>query len=72
MQNRRSFLTASAVTAAMSRSAVGANDKIQMGVIGAGTRGEHMQGVLGANPDCAFLAVCDVFKPNREKVAAKI
>ena len=72
MQNRRSFLTASAVTAAMSRSAVGANDKIQMGVIGAGTRGEHMQGVLGANPDCAFIAVCDVFKPNREKVAAKI
>lgn len=72
MQTRRTFLTSSALTAAMSRSAIGANDRIQVGVIGAGVRGEHMQGVLGANPDCAVVAVCDVFKPTREKVAAKI
>ncbi|MCX6614790.1 MAG: Gfo/Idh/MocA family oxidoreductase [Acidobacteria bacterium] len=72
MQNRRAFLISSAATAAMSRSAVGANDRIQIGVIGVGVRGEHMQGVMGANPDCAVVAVCDVFQPTREKVAAKI
>ncbi len=72
MQTRRSFLVSSAVTAAVSRSAVGANDRIQMGVIGAGVRGSYMQGILGANPDCVFVAVCDVFKPTRDKVAAAI
>jgi predicted dehydrogenase len=72
MHGRRSFLAGSAVTAAVSRSGLGANDRIQMGVIGAGTRGAYMQGVLGGNPDCAMIAVCDVYRPNREKVAEKI
>jgi len=72
MRDRRSFLVGSAATAAVSRSAMGANDRIRMGVIGAGTRGAYMQGVLGGNPDCAMIAVCDVYRPNREKVAEKI
>ena len=72
MRNRRAFLVSSAVTAAMSRSAVGANDRIQVGVIGAGTRGDYMSGVFAANPDCSIAAVCDVFKSTRDKAAAKL
>ena len=60
------------LTAAMSTSAAGANDRIRMGLIGAGVRGEYMQEVLGAHPDCVFVTVCDVYKPTRDKVAAKI
>ncbi len=72
MQSRRSFLAATGITAAMSRSAVGAGDKIRMAVIGAGTRGSYMSGVLAANPDCEMVAVCDVYKPRRDETAAKL
>jgi predicted dehydrogenase len=63
---------ASGLTASLSRSAAGANDRIQMGLIGGGVRGSYMQEVLAANPDCVFVAVCDVYKPTRDKVAAKM
>ena len=72
MTSRRAFLASSGVTAAMSRSAVGANDRIRMGVIGAGTRGSYMAPILAANPDCEMVAVCDVFKPTREKAAGAL
>jgi predicted dehydrogenase len=62
----------SGVTAAVSRSAVGANDRIRMGVIGSGTRGHYMAPVFAAHQDCEMAAVCDVFKPNREKTAAAL
>ncbi len=70
MTSRRAFLVGSGLTAAMSRSAVGANDKIRMGVIGFGQRGSHMAPLFAGFPDCEMVAVCDVFKPNRDKAAA--
>ena len=71
MTSRRAFLAASGLSAAMSRSAVGANDKIRMGVIGFGTRGSYMGPVFANNnPDCEVVAVADVFKPNRDKAPA--
>ena len=71
MTNRRSFLTGAGLTAAMSRSGAGANDRIRMGVIGFGTRGSYMGPVFANNnPDCEVVAVADVFKPNRDKAPA--
>jgi predicted dehydrogenase len=70
MPGRRAFLIGSGLTAAMSRSAVGAGDKIRLGVIGVGTRGSYMAGVFAAHADCEVAAVCDVFQPTVEKVAA--
>jgi len=68
MTSRRGFLVGSGLTAAMSRSAVGANDKIRMGVIGFGSRGSYMGPVFANNnPDCEVVAVADVFKPNRDR-----
>ncbi len=72
MMNRRSFLVSSGLTAAMSRSAFGANDRIQVGVIGAGTRGGYMSTVLAGNDDCQVQAICDVYKPRRDATAAKL
>jgi predicted dehydrogenase len=43
-----------------------------MGVIGAGTRGSYMAPIFAANQDCEMLAVCDAYKPNREKTAAAL
>ncbi len=73
MTRRRSFMMSSGLTAALSRSAAGANDKIRMGVVGAGGRGAYMALVFATtNPDCEMAAVCDVFKPNRDKSAAAL
>jgi predicted dehydrogenase len=60
------------VTAAMSRSAIGANDRIGFALIGAGGRGSYMAGVFTDFEDVNLLAVCDVFKPNRDQQATKL
>ncbi len=57
----------SGLTAAASRSAAGANDKIRMGAIGLGTRGIYMAPIMASNPDVAMVAVCDAYKPYRDK-----
>ncbi len=62
MENRRTFLKASAAAAAISRSVLGANDRIQMGLIGCGTRGTMVSRFHLRNKDCVFVAACDVAK----------
>ena len=59
MENRRRFLqaTAAAVTA---RSILGANDRVQMAIIGTGTRGNQVFTGFSAHTDQVFLAACDV------------
>src|SRR5512140_3006074 len=71
MQSRRSFLVSTAATAALSRSAIGANDRIRLAIIGAGTRGSYVGGVFTDFPDVELVAVCDVYKPTRDQQAAK-
>jgi predicted dehydrogenase len=72
MQSRRSFLAGTAATAALSRSAIGANDRIRLAIIGAGTRGSYVGGVFTDFPDVELVSVCDVYKPTREQQAAKL
>jgi predicted dehydrogenase len=71
MIDRRTFLIASGMTALASTRAWGANDKLRIGVIGAGHR---MKGLL----DCAdkvggyeIVAVSDVYGPAREAVVER-
>ena len=72
MQSRRCFLVSTAATAALSRSAVGANDRIRFAIIGAGTRGSYVGGVFVDFPDVDLVAVCDVYKPTRDQQAARL
>jgi predicted dehydrogenase len=72
MPSRRSFLAAPAAAAALSRSAVGASDRIRFAIVGAGTRGSHLGGIFASQPDCECVAVCDVYRPARDKVAAQM
>jgi len=69
--NRRSFLIASGLTALASSRAFGANETLQLGVIGAGGR-------MGTLLDCAdkvapvqFAAVSDAYTPRREAVVER-
>lgn len=62
MDNRRTFLRASAATlaATAAKSAFGANDKIQMAIIGTGNRGGRVFDSLVRHDDCKFLAAAEV------------
>jgi predicted dehydrogenase len=69
MINRRSFLVASGLTALASTRAFGANDKIRIGVIGAGGRmGGLLDAADNAGPSYEIVAVSDVYGPHRDAV----
>ncbi|MFZ4793558.1 MAG: Gfo/Idh/MocA family protein [Blastocatellia bacterium] len=57
--------SASLLTAESYARVLGANDRIQMGIIGSGGRGRSVMGSFNkfAN-DCEFIAVSDVYEPN--------
>jgi predicted dehydrogenase len=69
--NRRSFLIAGGLTA-LSSKAFGANDKLRVGVIGAGGR---MRGLLNAADSTGMpfdiVSVSDVYAPRRDEVKAR-
>ena len=70
--SRRGFIaTAPAVLAAGQRSA---NEQVRIGVIGVGSRGQYLIKELDDCRDLniAVSAVCDIWKPNRERAAALV
>lgn len=57
--------SASLLTAESYARVIGANDRIQMGIIGSGGRGRSVMGSFNKFADqCEFIAVCDVYEPN--------
>lgn len=72
MTNRRSFLIAGGLTALAATRAFGANEKLRVGVIGAGGR---MRQLLNSaeNSGIPFeiVSVCDVYTPRREEVKSR-
>lgn len=71
--NRRSFLGGTASLGAgllaaqniLPRSVSGANEKILMGIIGAGGRGQGVMATL-MRQGAPFIAVCDPYRPNEQ------
>ncbi len=70
LNNRRDFLRktsrvaasgALAMTAASYSRVLGANERVNLGVIGAGDRGVHDMGLFLSNADVRVRAVCDVY-----------
>ncbi len=70
---RRRFITsasagvagASLLTAKSYARVIGANERIQLGIIGSGGRGRSVMNSFRKYPDlCEFIAVCDVYEPN--------
>ncbi len=69
--SRRTFIQASAAVATAARPVLGANDRIRMGLLGAGARGNLVQRLFRKHEDCEFIAVCDVSKSRlNETIAA--
>ena len=54
-------------TAASQTKVAGANNRLRVGLIGAGGRGRYLAGVFEKNPGVLVGAVCDVYEPNLEK-----
>ena len=70
--NRRSFLAAATLTALSESRILGANDRIRIGVIGAGGRSRALLTALETSGGNEVIAVCDVFGPRRDSTAARI
>jgi predicted dehydrogenase len=68
---RRSFLTATAITAASYSRVLGANDTIQLGVIGVGDRGTYVMTNFQKNPSVHVAAVCDVYAEHIDRARQK-
>jgi predicted dehydrogenase len=79
---RRDFLKSSAATAAglavssaYSRSVLGANDRLRVGLIGCGGRGNYLLGETfksAADQNVEIAGLCDVWKVNLEKTAERV
>ncbi|MBI4476684.1 MAG: Gfo/Idh/MocA family oxidoreductase [Acidobacteria bacterium] len=75
--NRREFLQATVAAAVAARSsslgaAQGANDRIRVGVIGCGNRGNQVATDWMKHKDSVFTAACDVAADRLEKTAARL
>jgi predicted dehydrogenase len=71
--DRRTFLQASLAAAASARSwGQGANDRIRVGIIGTGIRGNELLGSWLTHQDTEVAALCDVASDRLEKAAATL
>jgi predicted dehydrogenase len=79
---RRTFIRTSAATAAgltlssvMPRGVLGANDRLRVGLIGCGGRGNYLLGEtlkIAASHNVEVAALCDVWKVNLERTADRL
>jgi len=69
---RRAFIAgATAVTAASYSRVLGANDTLQLGVVGPGDRGAYVMGVFQQNPKMHVAALCDVYAEHIDRAKQK-
>src|SRR5262249_26256586 len=70
--DRRDFLRGASVATALSYSRIlGANDKVMLGIIGAGERGQYDLNNFLRDPNVTLNAVCDVFQEKIDRVKAR-
>ncbi len=75
--SRREFgvsaVAATTAIAAKSKAGIlGANDRLQIGIIGVGNRGRELQAAAKATPGVEITALCDVFAPYLEDAKADL
>src|SRR5712671_1162377 len=64
---RRQFLSSGALTALAAQRAMGANDRVVVGLIGCGGRGRYVAGLMREAPGVEYGAAADVYLPNAER-----
>ncbi|MCU0962910.1 MAG: Gfo/Idh/MocA family oxidoreductase [Pirellulaceae bacterium] len=60
------------MTALQSRRVLGAQQRVRLGVIGTGNRGQQVMEFFLQQPDCEIVAVCDVSKSAMEDANARL
>ncbi|HOC00154.1 MAG TPA: Gfo/Idh/MocA family oxidoreductase, partial [Verrucomicrobiota bacterium] len=73
--NRREFaktLALATAAAGLSPSVSSANDRVRLGFIGLGNRGDQVLDAFLAQPDAQIVAVCDISQPYLDFAAKKI
>ncbi len=74
--SRREFVRATAAagmsTALSARRVSGANDRIRVGFVGLGNRGDQVLDAFLVHKDCQVVAVCDICPPYLDFAATKI
>jgi predicted dehydrogenase len=74
--NRREFAktiaVAGATTALGGLNVLGANERVRLGFIGLGNRGDQVLDAFLKHSDCQVLAICDLFQPYLDFAAKKI
>ncbi|MCS6849949.1 MAG: Gfo/Idh/MocA family oxidoreductase [Gemmataceae bacterium] len=74
--SRRRFTQSAALaglsTAWSSRRVLGANERIRLGFIGLGNRGDQVLDAFLEHKDCEVVAICDIYPPYLEFAARKI
>ena len=71
--NRREFISASAAgTLLASRRALGANNRIRIGLLGTGGRCMYLAELLQSLPGNEIVAACDVYEPHRLEAVEKM
>jgi predicted dehydrogenase len=68
--DRRQFVSTMALGAAAYSRVLGANERINVGIIGAGGQGRGDWGRFIKQPEVNPVAVCDVYRPHLEKALA--
>src|SRR5688572_20355681 len=63
---RRDFVKASGLTALSASRILGANDRLNIGLIGCGGRGRYVARLMREAPNVAYTAVADVYRTNGE------
>src|ERR1700759_5436683 len=72
MPNRRTFLIAGGLTALAATRAFGANEKLRVGVIGAGGRMRQLlNSAENSGVPFEIVSVCDVYTPRRDEVKTR-
>jgi predicted dehydrogenase len=69
--NRRRFLGAAIATAASYGRILGANDRIRVGGIGTGGRGQYLLSNVVQLEGTEIVALCDVYEPHRLRAKAR-
>ena len=72
--SRREFTSATAAVAITALSAsrvLGANERLRLGFIGIGNRGDQLLDAFQPHRDCQIVAVCDIYRPYVEHAAHK-
>jgi predicted dehydrogenase len=69
--NRRRFLGAAIATAASYGRILGANDRIRVGGIGTGSRGQYLLSNVAQIEGAEIVALCDVYEPHRLRAKSR-